>query len=272
MRQIFLFFTQNKDFLFFLLLLSISLWFTVNSHSYHKSKFVSSANSVAGNLYLMSNDIHTYFGLKRQNEILSDENRFLKELLFNQNDKNPELRDSLLNKNYTILSAKIINNTYHNKDNYLTINAGKKEGLEKEMGVITSDGILGIVDEVSMHFSTVFSILNSKSRINARLKKSHHFGSLVWDQKNPNIVQLIDVPRIAPISKGDTIVTGGKSSIFPDGIPIGIVQDFEVNNISNYYSINILLFNDMTNLKYAYILKNNFRKEILELEATHDEK
>ncbi len=272
MRQIFLFFTKNKDFLFFLLLLSISMWFTVSSHTYHKSKFVNSANYVAGNLYLMSNNIQEYFGLKKRNDILSDENRYLKELLFNQKDNVPELRDSLLNKNYTVISAKVINNNYQNKDNYLTISAGSKAGIEREMGVITSNGILGIVDEVSTRFSTVFSILNSKSRINARLKKSHHFGSLVWNQKDPNIVQLIDVPRIAPISKGDTIVTGGKSSIFPDGIPIGTVKSFEVNSVSNYFSIDILLFNDMTNLEHAYILKNNFRSEILELEAKVDEK
>lgn len=272
MRQIFLFFTKNKDFLFFLLLLSISMWFTVSSHTYHKSKFVNSANYVAGNLYLMSNNIHEYFGLKKRNDILSDENRYLKELLFNQKNNVPELLDSLLNKNYTVISAKVINNNYQNKDNYLTINAGSKAGIEREMGVVTSNGILGIVDEVSVRFSTVFSILNSKSRINARLKKSHHFGSLVWNQKDPNIVQLIDVPRIAPISKGDTIVTGGKSSIFPDGIPIGTVKSFEVNSVSNYFSIDILLFNDMTNLEHAYILKNNFKREILELEAKVNEK
>jgi rod shape-determining protein MreC len=272
MRQIFLFFTKNKDFLFFLLLLSISMWFTISSHTYHKSKFVNSANYVAGNLYLMSNNINEYFGLKKENDILSKENRYLKELLFNQKSEIPEFQDSLLKKNYTIVSAKIINNNYQNKDNYLTINAGSKAGVEKEMGVITSNGILGIVDEVSTHFSTVFSILNSKSRINARLKKSHHFGSLVWNQKDPNIVQLIDVPRIAPILMGDTIVTGGKSSIFPDGIPIGVVKNFEVNTVSNYFSIDILLFNDMTDLNNAYILKNNFRKEILELEAKVNEK
>ncbi|PJB13298.1 MAG: rod shape-determining protein MreC [Flavobacteriales bacterium CG_4_9_14_3_um_filter_40_17] len=272
MRQIFLFFSKNKDFLFFLLLLSISMWFTISSHTYHKSKFVNSANYFAGNLFLMSNDIHEYFGLKKENDILSKENRYLKELLFNHKNGVAELQDSLLNKNYTIISAKVINNSYQNKDNYLTISAGRKAGVKREMGVITSNGILGIVDEVSTNFSTVFSILNSKSRINARLKNSYHFGSLVWNQKNPNIVQLIDVPRIAPIRIGDTIVTGGKSSIFPDGIPIGIVKNFEVNTFSNYFSIDILLFNDMTNLNNAFILKNNLRKEILELESKVNEK
>ncbi len=85
-----------------------------------------------------------------------------------------------------------------------------------DMGVINSAGIVGIVDKTSKNYATVVSILNIKSHINAKIKKSNHFGSLIWNGKNTGFVQLIDLPRLASVRKGDTIVTGGQSRIFPE--------------------------------------------------------
>jgi rod shape-determining protein MreC len=124
---------------------------------------------------------------------------------------------------------------------------------------------------VNSRFSRVISILNSDSQINAQLNKTNHFGSLIWDGKNPNIVQLVDVPRQAPVKEGDTIVTGGKSLIFPEGIPIGSVENFKLDQSQSYYNINVKLFNDMTNIGYVYVIENLDREEILELEKEDEQ-
>jgi rod shape-determining protein MreC len=139
------------------------------------------------------------------------------------------------------------------------------------MGVINSAGIIGIVDRTSKNYATVASILNVKSQINAKIKKSNHFGSLIWNGKSTGFAQLIDVPRLASIRKGDTIVTGGQSVIFPENIGIGTIDKIFIDNQTNYYTINVKLFNDMTNLGYVYILKSKDSAEILELEKKEDE-
>ena len=132
------------------------------------------------------------------------------------------------------------------------------------MGVISSKGIIGIINNVSKKYASVQSILNTNSKINAKLKNSFHFGSLVWDPetKDPNEVQLIDIPRQAPVKVGDTIVTDGKSTIFPRGVLIGTIKGFNLANNQDYYTVTVTLFNDMTNLHHVYIIENNEKEAI----------
>jgi rod shape-determining protein MreC len=100
-----------------------------------------------------------------------------------------------------------------------------------------------------------------------KLKKSNHFGSLIWDGKNTGFVQLIDVPRLASIRKGDTIVTGGQSVIFQKILILEQSIKYTLTNETNYYTlIDVKLFNDMTNLGHVYIIKSKDREEIINLE------
>jgi rod shape-determining protein MreC len=113
--------------------------------------------------------------------------------------------------------------------------------------------------------------LNKKSQINAKVKKSNHFGSLIWNGKSTGYVQLIDVPRLASVRKGDTIVTGGQSVIFPENINIGTIDKVYIDNETNYYTLDIKLFNDMTNLGHVYIIKGKDRQEIINLEKSKED-
>ena len=269
MQQIINFLIRNKNNILFLLLLSVSLFLTIQSHSYQKSKFISSANFVSGGIYSWTSNINTYFNLEEYNLRLLEENQRLRTRLATFEDT-LEIRDytdtSSYEESYIFRASEVINNNYAKVDNYLTLKSGARDGIERDMGVVTSKGIVGIVENVSPNYSTVISILNSNSKINAQLKKSNHFGTLVWNGEEPNVVQLIDVPAIAPVSKGDTIITGGRSLIFPKGIPIGSIMDFELDPSESYYTIDIELFNDMTNLGYVYVIKNTAQEEIRELQ------
>ena len=142
-----------------------------------------------------------------------------------------------------IIVSKVIHNSYNVYENYLTLNSGQLQGVKPDMGVINSLGIVGIVDNTSAHYATVISILNKKSLINAKIKKSDHFGSLTWDGKSTGYVQLIDVPRLATIRKGDTIVTGGQSVIFPENINIGTIERIYTDEETHYYKIEVKLTN-----------------------------
>ena len=166
MQQIFTFIFKNSNRLLFLLLLVLSISFTIQSHSYHKSKIISSANFFTGGIYEKINNVDEYFGLRKQNEELAKENARLKSILFNQKDttKLPKI-DSIkgVRKNDIILS-KVIRNSYSIHENFITINNGSASGIKPNMGVINSAGIVGIVENTSKNYATVISILNINSK------------------------------------------------------------------------------------------------------------
>jgi rod shape-determining protein MreC len=268
MQQIFNFILKNSNRLLFLLLLVISLSLTIQSHSYHKSKIISSANFFTGGIYEKVNNINEYFGLRAQNEELAKENARLKSIVFNQKDTTqlPKIDSIKGVKKIDLIVSKVIHNSYSIQENFITINNGEASGIKTNMGVINSAGIIGIIDNTSKNFSTVISVLNVNSKINAKIKKSSHFGSLVWNGKSTGFAQLIDVPRLAGVRKGDTIVTGGQSIIFPENIGIGTIDHVYIDNETNYYTLDIKLFNDMTNLGHVYVIKNYDAQEVHELE------
>ena len=270
MQQIFNFIYKNSILLLFLLLLSISLSLTIQSHSYHRSKFVSSANGVTGYVYQQINNVEEYLSLKGQNEALAQENAQLKKILYNTQDTinaaPVKLPDVL--GNYKVIQSKVIINSYNVHENNLTINSGTRDGVKPDMGVVSSRGVVGIIEQTSNGYSTVISILNRKFKLDAKIKKADHFGSLIWNGDNTGFAQLIDVPRLATVRKGDTIVTGGRSVIFPENIPIGTIDKIYVDKETNYYTLNVRLFNDMTSLGHVYIIENKDRDEIIKLEET----
>ncbi len=268
MQQIFNFIFKNSNRILFLLLISISLALTIQSHSFHRSKIISSANFLSGGVYEKVNNLNEYLNLKTQNEELAIENAKLKSLLFNVKDTTTAKRlDSLKGvKLEDIIVSKVIHNSYNVYENYLTLNSGERDGVKPDMGVINDKGIVGIIENTSPKYATVISILNKRTQINAKIKKSDHFGSLNWDGKSTGFVQLTDLPRLALIKIGDTIVTGGQSVIFPENINIGTIAKMYRDEQTNFYTLDVKLFNDMTNLGHVYIIKSKDRDEVLNLE------
>lgn len=265
MQQIINFILRYKNFILYIFLMIVSLGFTIQSHSYHQSSFFNSSTWIAGNIYETSFGITSYFDLEKENKKLTEENKWLRNQLFNKIDSVSIELDSVLMK-YTVSSGQVIKNSYANQRNYITINKGRKDSVKLDMGVITPEGILGIVENVSKNHATVQSILNENSNINAKLKNTNNFGSLTWNTRTFNTVQLVDIPRLVPLVIGDTIVTGGMSSIFPENIPIGTIKKFDLNDSKSFWNIEVALFNDMTNIKNVYIVSNANREEIIELQ------
>ncbi len=268
MQQIFNFIFKNSYRMLFLLLMGISITLTIQSHSYHKSKVISSANFLSGGVYEKMNNVEEYFNLKTQNDELAKENARLKSLLFNLKDttKLPEVDSIHGVKKIDIIISKVIKNSYSVHENYLTINSGAKQGIKTDMGVINSLGIVGVIDNTSDNYATVLSILSTSLKLPVKMKKTNHVGFLSWNGKNTGFMQLTDVPRLASVRKGDTIVTGQQSTIFPENINIGTVEKVYIDRETNFYTLDIRLFNDMTSLGYVYVIKNKDTEEIQKLE------
>ncbi len=224
---------------------------------------------MSGGIYSWTSNINSYFYLEQYNLRLLEENERLRTRIAGYEDslEIQTYRDtSSFNSDYIFRASEVINNNYAKVDNYLTLKSGSRDGIEGDMGVVTSRGIVGIVENISPNYATVISILNSNSRINAQLKHSNHFGTLIWNGENPNVVQLTDVPSVAPLAKGDTVITGGRSLIFPKGLLIGAVKNFSLDQSESYYNIDIQLFNDMTNIGYVYVIENTSQSEIKALQ------
>lgn len=283
MQQIVNFLIRYKNFLLFAFLLSLSFIFTVQSHSYHKSKFINSANFLSGGVYESVGSIQEYFNLKTYNRQLLEENARLRESAKDDNvsvfemaatdfDTMTALRSTIVfpESQFHFIPAQVIHNSYTKTDNFLTLKVGAKDSIVRDMGVITSKGIVGVIDEVSNKYSTVLSILNTSFLTNAKLKSSDHFGTLKWDGKDPNRLQLVDMQQQAQIKVGDTIETSGRSAIFPKGIPIGAIASFELEESKNFYIISVQLFNDMTNIGHVYVVQNEDLEEIQAVEAASE--
>ncbi|MFT6096606.1 MAG: rod shape-determining protein MreC [Nonlabens sp.] len=240
----------------------VALSFTIQTHDYHLNSTIHSTGYVTGNLLNTRNGIFDYFDLKNQNNKLSEENALLRMQLL-------DIGDTLLGKEstfvfsdsipYRIFPARVIKNDYYKSDNYITIDIGTDQGVRSDMGVISPKGIVGVVDKSSTQFSRVISILNSQVSLNAQIKGTATIGSLKWNGNDPYMMSLEDVPRLAKVSKGDTIITGRQSTLFPADILIGSIKNAELIENGSRYKIDVELFNDMTDLDYINVIKNRDR-------------
>jgi rod shape-determining protein MreC len=276
MQQLIYFIQKYRYFLFFLFLELIAFQLIINNLSFHKSKFINSASSITGGFYSKTNSMRDYFQLDIENKELLKENLILRNKLekLSQSIDTPALTEIFektdFRQRYSYIQGRIEKNQFRSNYNFLTINLGKKDSLVPEMGVINSKGILGITENVLHSYSRVRSILNKNSKINAKLKNSNYFGTLTWDGLDYNSTQLLDIPRQARLKVGDTIITGGMSSIFPEGIPIGSIDNI-ANEASIKRIINIKLFNDMSSLKNIYVVKDFDKQQLMNLEKTSNE-
>jgi rod shape-determining protein MreC len=265
MRQLINALLKYKNTLIYLGLLIISLVFLNQRSFYHQSVFSSTALSLSSKFNMAGQNLSSYLDLAKNNEKLIAENIKLKTLeLIHFTEKFPKKR-AIDTFAFQVMGARIIKNSYNRARNYLIIDQGYKDGIETEMGVISSDGVVGIVNQVTADFSSVISILHRDLKINASFKKNGAYGSLSWQGKHPNRMKLNDVSTLNPVMEGDTIVTGGMSDYFPHGIPIGKVFNFQKPELEGYYDIDVELFSNLTQKKFVYVLKNTNKDQLNQL-------
>jgi len=251
-----------KNLFLYIFFVAFILSFSYYQSEYHKSKIFKASIFITGKTSEPLKKLTSYFRLKKINAHLIEENLYLKSLVIDKN-YNSNFGDEIEDSPFTLISGSVIKNDISSSRNIILINKGSSNMVEKEMGVIGSKGIIGIVNETTDRFSSVLSILHKDIKINAKHKKSNAFGSLFWEGNAPDKLKLSDISIINKINIGDTIVTGGMSAYFPEGIIIGNV--IEIENDGKYYLLNVKLINNMTNLDNVYILKNRNKSEIKSL-------
>ena len=267
MHNLFAFLSRHHVFFVFILLEIIAIGMIIQSHYYQASRFASSSNAWSGQLLENFRSSTDYLALRKINDLLAEENAHLK----NRNLNSEYKIDSHEKGQYQYLSAKVIKNSYNKRNNYITLNKGSLHGIENGMGVCVNEGIIGIIRDVTEHYSTVMTVLNKKTVISTRFAKSNHFGELLWDGKSYDFAQLHSIEKYVDVSVGDSLVTNSYSSIFPEGILIGTVNRFEREASANFYSIEVDLSVDFSNIDYVYVIKDLLKKERIELESKQGE-
>ncbi len=264
------FLSKYRLLLLFVLYESIALTGIIGSRTYHYSKFFYRVDTVSGHIRQNIQSLYDYLSLRKHNEELIKENTGLKNRLQRQKNQSTDEYGTSLTGKYRYIPAHVIHNSYTKSQNFLTIDKGQTDGIKPDMGVVLPDGVAGIILHTSAHFSTVLSILNRQTGINVMLKKSHHTGSLTWDSGDYRYMNVEDLPIQAAIEKGDTLVTGGKSLVFPEGIPVGVIESFEVSN-KQYTNVKMRLLADMSALFRVYVVENPLAGEQRELEKKYEE-
>jgi len=254
----------------FLIIELVCLLLIVSNNNYHKTVFLNSNEAISGGIYNKVSTFSDYVRLSTINDQLSAENTQLHNLLSENYKLSADsfffFKDSLFKQQYVYRSAKIINNSINKQRNYITLNKGKNQGIEPEMGVIANNSVVGIVKSVSDNYSTVLSLLNSRLKISAKIKKNNHYGSLYWDGKDYRRARLIEIPSHVDIRIGDTIITSSFSSVFPEGLLLGVADEILPSTGGNFREVIVLISNDFNQLSYVDVIGDLLKNERIELE------
>ena len=278
MRNLILFLSRNYYIILFLSLESLSIFFLIQNNHFQRSHFLNSPNVIAGNIYETYSGITDYFGLKTTNKKLADENVMLRNSLrqtVSSEISSPiTVNNNLYRQKYIYMVAKVVNNSTNRRKNYLTLNIGSKQGVKKEMGVIASDGIVGIVVDVSDNFCSVMSVLHADNRVPVTIKRFGENSILVWNGNEDDEwhAKMKLIPSHLQLVKGDTVVTSSNSSIHPAGIMVGTIEGFEKIAGNTFYNVTVKLSTDFNRLSYVNIVNNLMKDEQTTLEKTsqHD--
>lgn len=254
----------------FILLEGISLSLVVSSDIEKKIVFFSSANAVSGFINNKINSLTSYLSIRHENlELLAENLKLKNQLVKLKNSKDNSMiayTDTSGAYHMEYISAKVINNTVSKNKNFVTIDKGEKDGVEKDFAVISPHGVVGIVLATSKRYSLVVSMLNTAFGISAKIKRNNYFGSIQWNGQDYRYATMYEIPNHLKISMGDTVVTSGYSAIFPEGIDIGIISKVDKNMSNNFFNIEIELLTDFKSLSNVYVINNKNRREQILLE------
>ena len=265
MKNLLNFLYRNNFFFVFLFLEFICILILIKNNGYQGSSLLNSSNQISSRIYELESNAKEYLLLKDENERLSKMNIFLMNRIKLGYAAIPlktyKKNDTLYRQEYEFMNGKAINSSVNKRNNYITLNIGTQQGVTHDMAVITSDGIIGIVKDVSENFSSAMSILHKDVRVNCQLKKDGTYGPLIWDGIDYRFSNLTDIPTNAKMKKGDTVITSSLSGIFPEGILVGFVESYEQRPNESFYTVKVRLSADFKKVNYVSVIKYNYKTE-----------
>ncbi len=275
MRNLLRFLYKYNFPIIFLVLEIFALFLVVRNNPIPHSRAFSGIQNVNGFFYEKSYGLRQYLNLKHENYLLAMENSRLR----SQGIESIGLEGSFDGISYSsekpvafeYITARVINNSVNKQYNYLTLDKGSLSGVSADMAVVAPDGIVGVVKNVTAHYSTVIPVLNNKLQISVVHKKTGYFGSLVWDGKDHKQANVNEIPIHVGMLPGDSIVTSGYSALFPPGEMVGEIVSIADQKGGSFSTLRIALSTDFKRLSCVYIIHNRGREEIRNLKLLNDD-
>jgi len=265
MKNLFAFVIKHNFIFVFFFLQVVCAWLMVQNNGFQGSHVLNSSNSAVSNIYQSAANTKEYFYLKQENDKLALENSVMRNFLKTNYAVVPltefKKNDTLYKQQYSYISAKVVNSSVNKRRNFLTLNIGSNQGIAQDMAVMASDGIVGIVTNVSGNFASAMSLLHKDVRVNCQLKKDGSYGPLVWDGVDYRYCLLTDIPTHTKMKKGDTVITSELSGIFPEGIMVGTIESYERKTNESYFTVKVRLSADLKKVNHVYVIKNKFKVE-----------
>jgi len=271
MRNLIGFLIRYNFILLFLFLETISFILIYQTSYYQRHTMISSANSVTGGLNAWYSGVTEYLLLKSENQILAEENARLRSVSSPETTRSAHTGTSQAGPKFNYQEAKVVSNTIHKRSNYFMINKGSNDGIKIDMGVMSSGGVAGIIVGVSKKYALGMSLLHKDSRISGRIKKNNQLVNITWPGNHFTTGLVMDIPTHVALSKGDTIITSGNSLIFPEGLLIGVIDQYYVNENALFNTADMRFETDFNSLYYVYITDNLDKNELQELIPLREE-
>lgn len=275
MRALIDFLVNGKHWFLFILLEVVSLVLLFSWNGYQRSVYFTTANDVVGSAYNVISSVTSYMNLGSDNKLLEEKNQQLYREISQLRKQIAEAKlDSVhphgLPTRYNIVNAQVVNTTVHKSNNLITIDKGEADGIRPEMGVVSSQGVVGVVYMTSKHYSIVLPLLNVHSKVSCRLRKSDYFGTLTWHRGTPLCTYATGIPRHAKVKRGNIVETNGFSDIFPPGLPIGAVAKVGDSSDGMSYMLTVKLFTDFSTLRNVSVITDYTHAERRVLEEKAD--
>lgn len=252
----------------FIILEGAALWMMSGSSYFQRARLNEAYIQVEKKLLNTNSNIRYYLTLNRANAVLAEENSQLRNTL----SRYQALLDTLSRKDsisipvpdsslFSYIPARVIGNSTNKSHNYIIINKGRKAGVKEDMGVISANGVVGVVNAVSDNYAHIISLLNIKQSVSARISQSGAFGPLIWNGVSTTHAVLTEIPQHIKFRMGDSVVTSGFSAIFPPDIPLGKIVGSKIV-LGTHHEIRVKLFQDFKTLKFVNVVVNNNRSEM----------
>jgi rod shape-determining protein MreC len=270
MQKLIEFLIAKKHWLMFFVCEIIAFTLIYRNNAYQRNMIMMSANVVTGRILSVSNAVFSYLDLQKVNRLLVEKNNRLEmELVMLReqlNEKTEDTISAMKEFDYAYITAGVVNNSTIYTHNYITLNKGSDDGIHSDMGVVSMNGLAGVVMTVNASYSLVISLLNTNLKISAKVKDTHYFGTLSWKGGDPRFAFLEELPAHAVFNAGDTIVTSGYSTFFPQGIMVGIVDSYNRQHDDNFFLLKVRLSTDFQTLRTVSVIENRNQEAQREIE------
>ncbi|MDY6122709.1 MAG: rod shape-determining protein MreC [Porphyromonas sp.] len=286
--------SRYKHWFVFFLLEALSLTVLFNESLYHRSVALVATNRVLGGINAAFSSVGAFFRLKEQNTALLEQIAHLEARYYRlEKDMQRAVADTVSPRVLVLdsvhpasippfVTARVIHMSSIRSDNYLSIDKGRRDGLDVDMTVMSESGVVGTIAAVSDHCAMVIPLINSKLKLSCRVKGKDFVGSLSWD--NPldmTSANLSDLPKHASVQEGDTIVTSGYSFSYMPNLIVGHVtsgeqvhstphadkeKDVDISSHTSFSSVPVRLATDFSRLSFVYVFTELPSAELRQLQ------